>query len=175
MYLGFPGDTEVKASAPNAGDPGSIPGSGRSPGEGNGNPLQCSCLENLMDGGAWWATVHGVAKSQTRLSDFTSLQWFFSIKISVQTIYLLTFLLEVVEYKLQGSGTWPLSTSLAAPNSNTGTSHSEFFGVSSTFVLAPWLYMYYYSFWGDSNKPITLREHPTVAFHHSIISVACRL
>ena len=50
---------------------GSIPGSGRSPGEGNGNPLQYSCLENPMDGAAWWATVHGVAKSQTRLSDFT--------------------------------------------------------------------------------------------------------
>ena len=49
----------------NAGDLGSIPGSGRSPGEGNGNPLQYSCLENPMDGGAWWATVHGVAKSQT--------------------------------------------------------------------------------------------------------------
>ena len=44
-----------------------------SPGEGNGNPLQYSCLENPMDGGAWWATVHGVAKSRTRLSDFTSL------------------------------------------------------------------------------------------------------
>ena len=44
---------------------------GRSPGEGNGNPLQYSCLENFMDGGAWWATVHGVAKSRTRLSDFT--------------------------------------------------------------------------------------------------------
>ena len=44
-----------------------------SPGEGNGNPPQYSCLENPMDGGAWWATVHGVAKSQTRLSDFTSL------------------------------------------------------------------------------------------------------
>ena len=46
-------------------------GSGRSPGEGNGNPLQYSCLENSMDGGAWWATVHGVTKSQTRLSDLT--------------------------------------------------------------------------------------------------------
>ena len=53
---------------------GSIPGSGRSPGEGNGNPLQYSCLENSMDGGAWRATVYGVAKSQIRLSDFTSLQ-----------------------------------------------------------------------------------------------------
>ena len=68
---GFPGGSEVKASAYNAGDLGSIPGLGRSPGEGNGNPFQYSCLENPMDGGAWWATVHGVAKSWTRLSDFT--------------------------------------------------------------------------------------------------------
>ena len=51
--VGFPGGSEVKASAFNAGDLGLIPGSGRSPGEGNGNPLQCSCLENPMDGGAW--------------------------------------------------------------------------------------------------------------------------
>ena len=56
---GFPGGAEVKASACNVGDLGSIPGSGRSPGEGNGNPLQYSCLENPKDGGAWWATVHG--------------------------------------------------------------------------------------------------------------------
>ena len=62
----------VKASAFNAGDLGSIPGSGRAPGEGNGNPLQYSCLENSMDGGAWWTTVHGVVKSWTRLSNFTS-------------------------------------------------------------------------------------------------------
>ena len=55
----------VKASAYNAGDPGSIPGLGRAPGEGNGNPLQYSCLENTMDGGAWWTAVHGVAKSRT--------------------------------------------------------------------------------------------------------------
>ena len=68
---GFPGGSDGKASARNAGDPGSIPGSGRSAGEGNGNPLQHSCLENSMDGGTWWATVHGVAKSQKRLSDFT--------------------------------------------------------------------------------------------------------
>ena len=52
-YLGFTGGSEVKASASNAGDPGSIPGSGRSPGEGNSNPLQYSCLENPMDGEAW--------------------------------------------------------------------------------------------------------------------------
>ena len=65
------GGSDGKASAYNEGDLGSIPGLGRSPGEGNGNPLQCSCLENSMDRGAWWATVHGVAKSRTRLSDFT--------------------------------------------------------------------------------------------------------
>ena len=58
-------------SASNAGDPGSIPGSGRLPGEGNGNPLQYSCLEDPMDRGASQATVHGVTKSWTRLSDFT--------------------------------------------------------------------------------------------------------
>ena len=52
----------------NAGDSGLIPRSGRSPEEGNGNPLQYSCLENSMDRGAWWATAHGVTKSQTRLS-----------------------------------------------------------------------------------------------------------
>ena len=68
---GFPGGSEVKASACNVGDLGSIPGSGRSPGDGNGNPLQYSCLENPMDGRAWWATIHGVEKSWTRLSDFT--------------------------------------------------------------------------------------------------------
>ena len=69
--MGFLGGSDGKASAHNAGDPGSIPGSGRSPGEGNGNPLQHSCLENSMDGGAWWGTVHGVTKSQTPLSDFS--------------------------------------------------------------------------------------------------------
>ena len=63
--------SEVKASASNVGDLGSIPGSGRSPGEENGNPLQYSCLENPMDRGTWWATVHGVVKSWTRLSNLT--------------------------------------------------------------------------------------------------------
>ena len=70
---GFPGDSDSKQFACNAGDPGSIPGSGRSPGEGNGNPLQYSCLENPMDERAWQATVHGVTKSRTQLSGFTSL------------------------------------------------------------------------------------------------------
>ena len=59
------GTSDAKESACSEGDVGSIFGSGRSPGEGNGYPLQYSCLENSMDGGAWWATVHGVTKSQT--------------------------------------------------------------------------------------------------------------
>ena len=67
----FPAGSDGKASACNVVDRGSIPELGRSPGEGSGNLLQHSCLENPMDGGAWWTTVHGVAKSQTRLSDFT--------------------------------------------------------------------------------------------------------
>ena len=74
------GGSDGKASACNTGDPGSIPGWGRSPGEGNVKPLQYSCLENLMDRGALQATVHGVAKSQTRLSDFT-----FTFKVNGRT------------------------------------------------------------------------------------------
>ena len=70
---GFPGGLVVKIPPANAGDVGLIPGPGRSPGEGNGNPLQCSCVENPMDREAWQATVHGVTKSQTQLSDFHSL------------------------------------------------------------------------------------------------------
>ena len=81
---GFPGGSEVKASAYNAGDPYSIPGLGRSPGEGNGNPLQYSCRENPMDRGAWQATVHGVAKSRTWLSNFTFFLSFFLLgKVSL--------------------------------------------------------------------------------------------
>ena len=66
---GFPGGSDGKESTSNAGDLGSVPGLGRSPERGHGNPLQFSCLENPMDRGAWWATVHGVTKSQTGLSD----------------------------------------------------------------------------------------------------------
>ena len=62
---GFPGSSVVKNPPANAGDVGSVLGLGRSPGEGNGNPLQYSCLENSKDGGAWWAAVHGVPKSWT--------------------------------------------------------------------------------------------------------------
>ena len=68
----FPGGSISKESAGNAGALGLIPGSGRSPGGGQGNPLQYSCLENPMDRGAWWATVRRVTKSQTRLKQFST-------------------------------------------------------------------------------------------------------
>ena len=73
----FPGGSAVKTPPANAGDVDSVPGSGRSPGGGNGNPLLYSCLENPMDGGAWWATVDGVTKSRTRLSNYIvlSTEW----------------------------------------------------------------------------------------------------
>ena len=72
IYIDFPDGSEGKKFACNAGHPGWIPGLGRSLGEGNGNQLQYSCLEKPMDRGAWQATVHAVANSWTRLSDFTS-------------------------------------------------------------------------------------------------------
>ena len=70
--MGFPGGSAVKNPPVNAGDTGSIPGSGRSPGEGNGNPLQYSYLRNPMDRGACWATVHRITKSGMLLSDSTT-------------------------------------------------------------------------------------------------------
>ena len=66
--MGFPVGSDGKESACNAGDPGLIPGSGRSSGEWTGSPLQYSCLGNPMDSGAWWAAVHGVTKSRTQLN-----------------------------------------------------------------------------------------------------------
>ena len=72
-------------SAYNAGDPGLIPGLERSSGEGNGNPLQYSCLENPLVGGAWWAAVHGVVKSRTRLSDFTFIFHFHALEKEIAT------------------------------------------------------------------------------------------
>ena len=66
MNVGFPGGPVIKNPPDNVGDLGSIPGQGRSPGEGNGNPLQYSCLGNPTDRGAWWATVHGVARESDK-------------------------------------------------------------------------------------------------------------
>ena len=72
IFWGFPGDSDGKKSAYKAGDLGLIHGSGRSPGEGNGRPLQYSCLENPREAGAWWAAIYGVARSQTRLTRLSS-------------------------------------------------------------------------------------------------------
>ena len=71
VFLAFPGGSDGKKFPCNVGDLGSIPGLGRSPGGEHGNLLQYPCLENPMDRGAWWAAVHGVAKSRTRLNTFT--------------------------------------------------------------------------------------------------------
>ena len=87
VFKGFSGGAEVKASACNVEDLGSIPGLGRSPGEGNGNPLQCSCRENPRDWGAWWAAVYGVAQSRTRLKRLSSRL----SKRSTEFFYLRTF------------------------------------------------------------------------------------
>ena len=104
-----------KLSACNAGDLGLIPGLERSPGEGNGTPLQYSCLENPMDGGAWQATVHGVAESRTRLSNFT-----FTLSLSllvshtgvindIQTVFWLLFTNSFVTFTTTSlSNTWVL-------------------------------------------------------------------
>ena len=99
----FPGGSDTKESTCNAGDPSLIPGWGRSPAEGNVNPLQYSCLENSMDRGAWWNAAHGVTKNRIQLSDeltpslfsfshvFISLnschmEWFiFALKIEIHT------------------------------------------------------------------------------------------
>ena len=85
-----PGGSRGEESAWNAGAPGTIPGSRRSPGGGNGNPLQYSCLENSMDRGAWQATVHGVSKSQTWLSDWHFITQYYFKKMFAQIIPFLT-------------------------------------------------------------------------------------
>ena len=84
---GFPGGSEVNASACNAGDLGLIPGSGRSSGEGNSNPLQYSCLENPMDRGAWWATVHGVKESDATKQPLSLSFFHFSIWHDTMSFY----------------------------------------------------------------------------------------
>ena len=82
-YHQFPGDSDGKESAYNTGDVGLIPGSGRLPGEGNGNPIQYSCLENPMDRRDWWATVHGVTKSRN-----TTELLILSLSISINHLFM---------------------------------------------------------------------------------------
>ena len=103
LGLGLSGAWDSRESAYNAGDPGSIPGSGRSPGEENGNPLQYSCLENSMDRGAWQATVHGVIKSWTKLSKTNTFTFFhdcaYTEQGSVNTCQVATRLFLPLEYQ----------------------------------------------------------------------------
>ena len=96
----LPGGLDSTVSDSNAGDPGSIPGSGRSSGEGNGNPLQYFCLENPMDGGAWWATVHVVAKSWTRLSNFTFFHLHFGAFLLFVILCYFVHILLIVLFKM---------------------------------------------------------------------------
>ena len=96
MELPDPGITP--RSAYSAGDLGSIPGLGRSPGEGNGTPLQYSCLETPMDGGAWWAAVHGVAQSWAQLSDFTFTFHFHALEKEMATHS------SVLAWRISGTG-----------------------------------------------------------------------
>ena len=110
VFLGFPCGSAGKESSCNVGDLGSISGLGRSPGEGkgyplllvfgegNGTPLQHSCLENPMDRGAWWAAVHGVAKSQTGLRDFTFTFHFHALEKEMATHS------SVLAWRISGTG-----------------------------------------------------------------------
>ena len=97
FHQDFPGGSDSKLSAYNAGDQSSVPESGGSPGEGNGTPLQYFCLENPLDGGAWQATVHGVAKSWTRLRDVT-----FSFHFSFRVYKALSKMMQLAN----GQRTW---------------------------------------------------------------------
>ena len=90
----FPGGSGIKNLPAHAGDLGLIPGWGRSPERGNGNPLQCSCLENPMDRGTWWATVYGAAESQTCLSTWQA------IKVSLKTKFLYAHLYMFILFAL---------------------------------------------------------------------------
>ena len=92
MFTGFPRSSVSKDSACSSGDLGLIPGSGRSLGEGNGNPLQYTCLENSRKRGAWWAAVHGVTKSWVQLTN-TSLHFIVFITFSFSTLEILLYCL----------------------------------------------------------------------------------
>ena len=107
----FPGGSDGKASVYHEGDPDLILGLGRSPGGGNGSPLQYSCLENPMGGGAWWATVHGVVKSQTRLSDSTTTNNREGTKLHPSTEYWIKALLRMARPN-RTRPSFPLSQSL---------------------------------------------------------------
>ena len=119
LICDFPHSSDGKASAYNVEDRGSVPGLGRSPGEGNDNPLQYSILENPMGGGAWWSTVHGVTKSQTQLSNFTSVFHGCSSPFFFFSSFLLIVAFLVVQWlriSLPVQGTWVRSPVLKIPH-----------------------------------------------------------
>ena len=144
---GFLGGSDGKASAHNAGDPGLISRLGRSPGEGNGNPLQYSCLENPTDGGAWWAIVHGVAKSQdmTEATQHIRMQYSYyliyinglrNIAVSYKKAHLTNFtyvFLQVICYSALGYlySTWRVQFGFCQEDS------TERFAVSSLLSFPP--------------------------------------
>ena len=106
-YISFPGGSDSKASAYNAEDPGLILGSGRGPGEENGNPRQYSCLGNRMDRGAWWPTVYGrVTNSGIQLSDFHSLCWNSPVKHPIEIVPLTFPFQLIVLYKERVLQSW---------------------------------------------------------------------
>ena len=123
IYLaqrGFPGRSDGKEFSCNPGDLGSILGAGRSPGEGNGYPLQYSCLEDSIDRGAWWVIVHGITKSQTQLSDFTFLLTLTSIESVLPSNHLILcqppspFPLNLFQSQLFSSGGQSIGASASA-------------------------------------------------------------
>ena len=128
-YYSFPGGSEDKESAFSTGDPGLIPRLGRSPAEGNGNPLQYSHLENSMDRGAWQATVHGVAKSditkQLSLSPYKSLQFCF-VSITILITWCLCSDLDILKYCAHILENWITNVTILvgfpwnSPGKNTG-------------------------------------------------------
>ena len=110
VFLDFPGGSDGIESACNVGDLSSIPGSGRSPGGGHGNPHQYSCLENPMDRGARWATVHGVAKSRTRLNDLACTQFRVGCGLTLGRPAVKGFWLSRRSHTLPGFPHWALGT-----------------------------------------------------------------
>ena len=131
--LGFPGGSDGKASVYNVGDLGSIlrsdPWVKKFPGEGNGNPLQYSCLENPMDEGAWWAAVHGVTKSQTRLSGFTFTFHFHALEKEMATHS------SVLAWRIPGTGGAWLAAVYGVAQSRTRLKRLS--SSSSVYTLVP--------------------------------------
>ena len=147
IYFSF--CSEVKVSACNAGDMGPIPGLGRSPGEGNGNPLQYSCPENPMDGGACCATVHRVAKSQTRLSNFTFTFCFLDYAKAFDCVNHNKLWKILKEMGIPDHLTCPLRNLYAGQEATIRTGHgtTDWFqigkGVLQGCILSPWLFNLY--------------------------------